>query len=116
MIRRLAELDELIEKQQEGLNTLKREYEDTKDELLLKMQAEETTVLQAHGITIRLNQSQVPQIKDWSQLEAFVMETGRLDLFQRRVSVSSYRELLEERDGVPGIEPFTKFTLSVTRG
>lgn len=116
LIKRLAELDAEIDIQQEALNVKKREYEEIKDEILLKMKAEETTVLQAHGITIRLNTSLVPQIKDWDSLEKFILRHKRLDLFQRRISVTTYRELIEERKEVPGIEPFEKFSLSVTRG
>ena len=58
----------------------------------------------------------VPTAQDWQKIYNFVKRHGELELFEKRLSVSRYRELLEERPrGVPGIEPFEKRTINLRK-
>ena len=70
--------------------------------------------------SISINSSIQPSTVDWDAYIKFVAagkrtdKTAYLHLVQRRVSVEAWRELLEMGVNVPGIEPFTARTLSVT--
>lgn len=70
--------------------------------------------------SISINSSIVPSTKDWDAYIKFVAAGKRgdknayLHLVQKRVSVEAWRELLELGINIPGIEPFTARTLSVT--
>lgn len=65
-----------------------------------------------HG-TLSISSSVVADVRDWSEFEKFVHKHKYYHLFQRRVSDTAYRELLEAGKKVPGVEPFTKVRLNV---
>ena len=65
-----------------------------------------------HG-TLSVSSSVVADVKDWSELEKFIHKHKYFQLFQRRVSDTAYRELLEAGKKIPGVEPFTKVRLNV---
>lgn len=44
----------------------------------------------------------------WKALYAYIKKTGYWHLLQRRVTDTSYRELLDTGKKVPGLQPFTK--------
>lgn len=52
------------------------------------------------------------QIKDFSALQAFVLETGHLEIFQRRINNAAVEELGQE---VPGVEAYEKFEITFRR-
>lgn len=53
-----------------------------------------------------IGQSTVPIVKDWDELYGFIKKHGAWDLLQRRVSATAYRERLEQKEVVPGVESF----------
>lgn len=59
--------------------------------------------------------SLVPSVKDWDAVYAWVTKKKALDLFERRLSVTAWRERLEARVVVPGVEAFQRITLHVTK-
>lgn len=63
--------------------------------------------------TLSVSSSVVADVKDWSELEKFIHKHKYFQLFQRRVSDTAYRELLEAGKKIPGVEPFTKVRLNV---
>jgi hypothetical protein len=70
--------------------------------------------------SISINSSIQPTTVDWDSYMKFVAAGKRgdknayLHLVQRRVAVEAWRELLGLGINVPGIEPYTARTLSVT--
>ena len=58
----------------------------------------------------------VPVAKDWDSIHGWILENQATHLLQRRLSAGAYRDLIEEEyDGIPGIEPFTKVTISTRK-
>jgi len=55
----------------------------------------------------------VGTLQDWEALTKFIKRTGNFQLFQRRISDPAFRELLESKGSVPGVEAFTKVTLNL---
>lgn len=95
----------------------KEEYEALRDQVIVFMDEQGTSLLSAAGLVSEIKETEVPTIKDWAELIPFLLRNKRLDLFQRRLSPAVWREMLEERAGrpVPGIEAYTNRTLSVRR-
>ena len=62
-----------------------------------------------------ITQSTVPAVKDWDKLYAYVKKKGAWDLLQRRLSSSAYRERLDQKEAVPGVEPFIVTKLSLKK-
>jgi hypothetical protein len=57
----------------------------------------------------------VPKLVDFNAIKAYIMETGNLQLFEKRISAPAFRELFELEGGVPGIETYTFDKPSLTR-
>lgn len=57
-----------------------------------------------------------PVATDWDALKRFVLRHKELELFQKRLSASRYRELLEERPkGVPGLDSYEQRTINLCK-
>ncbi len=84
------------------------------------LDSQDTRKGEGRKASISINSSIQASTVDWDAFMDFVITGKRNDkkaykhLVQRRVSVEAYRELLELGVNIPGIEPFTKRTLSVT--
>lgn len=57
----------------------------------------------------------VPSVKDWPRLYAYIKRTGAFDLLNRAVSVTAWRERIEAKKRVPGVEAFNVVRLSVRK-
>ena len=57
----------------------------------------------------------VPKIDDWDQVEAWIKEQDAMYLLHRRISSVAWKELQDMGEIVPGIEPFTKLTVSLRK-
>jgi len=57
----------------------------------------------------------VPKIEDWGAVEQYVLDNDAVYLLHRRVSAGPWKELLDAGDNVPGIVPFTKKAISLTK-
>ena len=53
----------------------------------------------------------VGTLKDWELLTKYIKRTGNFQLFERRISAPAFRELLQMKGSVPGVEAFTKVSL-----
>jgi len=56
-----------------------------------------------------------PSLKDWDAFTGFVVETGRFDLLQKRLSDKVVADLWEEGEQVPGVEKFKAVDVSITK-
>lgn len=62
-----------------------------------------------------ISETVVPTIKDFSKVQNFIYRHKALHLMEARISSRVYREMLEERGEVPGLEPFTRRKLNVQK-
>jgi len=63
-----------------------------------------------------ISKSIVPTTKDWAKVQKYILRHKDLSLIEKRVSAVRYREILEENPrGVPGLEPFERRSLSLTK-
>lgn len=65
--------------------------------------------------TASITETVVPQVTDWDALYAHIQETGEFYLMQKRPAAAAYRELQDSGIDVPGVEPFTKRTISLRK-
>lgn len=54
-------------------------------------------------------------LRDWTAFSNYVLETGRFDLLQKRISDKPVMEMLEEGERVPGVERFNAVEVSITK-
>ena len=57
----------------------------------------------------------VPFIKDWDEIYAYIKENDRFDLIQKRIGVVAWRELYHDGILVPGTEAAVETDLSLTK-
>ena len=64
---------------------------------------------------VKVMEKDVPTVKDWGQLYAFIVKNDAFDLLQKRVSAPAWSEREDDGIHVPGVETFKKVTLSITK-
>ena len=113
--------DELLELRTERIR-LERQAKELKQKestlqglILQKLDENGLTAARGALATVSANSSTVGTVTDWSKVEDYVRETGRFQLFQRRLSNPAYLEVLELEGSIPGIDPTTLTKLSLTR-
>lgn len=54
----------------------------------------------------------IPTVKDYTKFYGFIQKTKRFDLLQRRPNTGPIQELWDEGKKVPGVDKFTKISVS----
>lgn len=83
-------------------------------QMLKLMEKEHTTAARGKNANCTMSSSLVPSVKDWDAVYAWVVKKKDPGLFERRIAVAAWRERLDSRIVVPGIEPFQRVSLHVT--
>lgn len=113
----------------DGLNTLREQkrvletqvkmieekYKAEEEELILQMEAEGVDKSTGKTASAGISTNIVANIVDWDALTKYIKKTGYFHLLQHRVSDPAARELFETKGAVPGLEPFTKKRLTLTK-
>lgn len=97
----------------EALLKLVDEHIDTVErQLFEQMDKEGTTNGGGKTATVTVNETVVPNVKDWDRFYAFIARMKYYHLLERRPSVTGCRELFETKGAIPGVEPFVKRRLN----
>jgi chromosome segregation ATPase len=114
----LYELREKIAEAQSKVDALEKQKREMEDDLLAAMTEAGTDLVRGQRATASITETVVPQIADMEAFGQFVLRKKALHLFQRRIAATAYRELKESLAGkpVPGVNEFTKISLSLRKG
>jgi len=91
---------------------LKEDYE---HRLLAAMKLADTTVIENEAGTFTSSEKLMPHAKDWEAIHEYVKENHAFHLLYRQISPTAYRDLLEAGEEIPGIDSFTKYSISITK-
>lgn len=83
--------------------------------IMEKLDHEQVDQSRGHKATASISESVVPTVTDYEAFSKFVLRHKAIHLLEKRVSSRAYREMLEERGEVPGLEPYTKRRLNVQK-
>lgn len=77
-------------------------------------------IAELNGAKGKISQSEikqvvVPSVVDWDQVYGYIEKNEAWGLLHKRISTEAWRERLDAKDPVPGIDPFTVTTLSVRK-
>lgn len=61
------------------------------------------------------NQVQVPVVKDWDKLYAYITKNKAFEMLHKRISIGAVRERWEAKKAVPGVESIEIVKLSVSK-
>lgn len=112
-IEELHRVREQVREQERCVKELKEEFDKKQWELMCQMEDAGLDQAKSDSATVFVSKDTVPTVKDWDTLTAFIAENEAYYLFQRRVSASAWKEMLEMGQEVPGIEPFEKPKLNM---
>jgi hypothetical protein len=83
---------------------------------IIHAMAEQHLEQAAHGGTKVVPKDHTyPHVEDWAKFYEFIKRENYMHLLIKRVSETGYRELLDLGREVPGVVPFVKTKLSVTK-
>lgn len=108
IIDKMFDLREQRRRLEEEAAKLEADYKAQEEMLMERMGKENTDKAAGKKASVSITTGVVANVTDWAKVEAFVKKTGNFQLFQRRVSDPAFRELMESKGPVPGMEPFTK--------
>lgn len=94
------------------LAQVKNAIKEASEELVSAMKEAGTTTIKTEIASVTVSTSQVPQVEDWAEFDAWVLKHKALDMFQRRISVSAWRERTDAGVNVPGVQVFPKDVLT----
>lgn len=83
--------------------------------IIEKLDAERSDLGRGKVATGSVQENIIGTMKDYESFSQFVYRHKALHLLDKRINSAAYRKELEVRGEVPGVEPFTKRVLSVTK-
>lgn len=104
LLDRVADIREELGELSEAEKILKGELNAIEAELLERMESRKTDRLSNERMTASMTKSIEAQVKDWDAVFDFIKTSGDFSLLQKRIAVTSYREMLAMGQ-VPGIIP-----------
>ncbi len=93
---------------------LEEDFKDLETKITVRLAAEGAEKASSKTATVSLSHTTVATVKDWDALCKWVKRTGHFQLFQRRISDPSFRELLDLKyKEIPGLKAFDKTSLNL---
>jgi hypothetical protein len=97
------------------MDKLDKVYDEIENELMHRCTNNNIKTMGTTVAKISLSESVVPNVEDWDKLQAYIKENDAFFLLKRQVNVGPYREIVNAGDSLPGVVPFTKLKLSLTK-
>lgn len=114
-IDQLFKLKQKIKVEEEKVKKLKASYKEKEDELMNSVDKESLNGAAGKLAKVSIKKSVVANITDWPTFCKYMSRNKAWDMVQKRISSPAYRARLEDKKKVPGLEPFTKVSLSMTK-
>lgn len=64
---------------------------------------------------VSLSEEVVPQVEDWEKVHRYVKDKDAWHLLKRSLNAAPFREMLQADEELPGVVPFTRRKLSLTK-
>lgn len=97
------------------IKAITEQINEAKAKLDTQMEAAGTDIARGKLARVVRTEQLVPRIVDWGAVSEWVMENDGVYLLHRRVSSGPWKELLDAGEEVPGIEPYRKKDISLTK-
>lgn len=89
---------------QKKLDAMKAEEDLEMNTILSELIEEDLDSLSTGIAKVVVKETIEPEVSDWATFQAYIKETGQLDLLQKRPMVSAIKARWETGDDVPGVE------------
>ncbi len=92
-----------------------KKIDECQEWLLTRYKEVGTTTSRGQFASATVTEAVVPNIVDWGAVSEWIMENDGVYLVHRRVSAGPWKELLDAGTKIPGIEAYTKTTISLRK-
>ena len=89
------------------IKPLEEQFNALEDEILHAMIATGTEQHRVKAGTYSVARNTVPEVTDWTKVDAYILKHKALDLLHRRLTSTAWAARLEAGEHVPGVEPKT---------
>lgn len=116
-----AIIAKLVEVRDEKRRIKEREQELTDEwrtlemELLVRLDEQGMKKASTDDGTASVTEVVLPQVVDWDAVYEHIKETGDFYLLQKRPAAAAFRELHDSGEVIPGMEPYTKRSISLRK-
>jgi len=107
----LREAKRALESKIEDIDKVYRQHE---EELMKKLDDSGLDKASGKLASASISSTNVGNVTDWETLYKYIKRTNNFQLLQRRLSDPAYRELMELKGTVPGVQPFIRKRLNLT--
>jgi len=114
LVAKLKILNEELAVANKTVTDLKSSKKVIEQQLIDEMNSDGLSLARTDFGTVSISKTDIASVKDWAAFEAYIYENQALYLMQRRPSNPAYREEIETKGEIPGVETFTTTALSLT--
>lgn len=111
----LSEVRELRLAMQKHVDAVKARETEIREHIINNLSKSDDTGAAGKKYRAQIVTKIEPSLKDWDAFTAFVQESGRFDLMQKRISDKAVKDLWEDGADVPGVERFNAVSVSITK-
>lgn len=112
-IDRMWELREKKRSLDAQVKTVEADMELLETSMFRLLDAQDTRKAEGKHASVSVNESVVGNVEDWDALWPYITKNKFFHLVQKRLSDPALRELWGKGKVIPGVQPFTKRTLSL---
>jgi hypothetical protein len=87
------------------VSVLNDEIKEVEIALLMKMRDEELPSISNDLGTVYISPQVVPDVVNWDMFYEHIRKTNSFHLLERRLTKTAYREMIENGESVPGVDP-----------
>ena len=113
IIAKLVECRDEKRRIKEREKELIEEWRTLEMELLVRLDEQGVKKASTDDGTTTITEVVLPQVVDWDAVYEHIKETGDFYLLQKRPAAAAFRELHDSGEVIPGMEPYTKRSISL---
>lgn len=84
-------------------------------ELLVRLDEQGMEKVSTAAGTATISETVLPQVIDWDQFYAYMIENDALYLLQKRPAAAAFREMQESGQAIAGVEPYTQRSIGLRK-
>lgn len=115
LIDRMLELRDQRSEISKQDKALKEEFDQLEDLVLAKLREQDAVKGSSTHGTATISEITVPTIENWDSFESYIYDNKAFYLLERRPSGAAFRELYQQGEEIPGLKPFTKYSISLRK-
>jgi len=114
-IDKLYALKQEIKEKNKVIDAIKEDCNLLEDHIMKYLEKEKLTSSSGVIAKVSTNLKSYPNVKDRNAFEKFILKTKDFSLITGSPKAAAIKEHWENGEKIPGVEPFTKITLSVRK-